>query len=367
MDSGWQLSLRNRIIAPILVLLVALFLTGCQSQESSVHTVRAPTIPFDELFVLEDTVRLDPAVLVGQIAFIDVNPSGEILVTDHQANLTYLFSSSGNHLQSYSALACLPDDVHFYPWSTRFLGNEHVVTTQFAGPAIVFNLDGSCYANTKMLMPYAKAICVKEDSVFAQQVGIQEQATANVYSPMLEKIEEILIEPPRLISLNTNFAGQRGRTIDCFDDGPYYVYAESMDAIPVRSSSSRIQFRPDFFEWRPEDLPDAPPHDENMRRRRKEYQSTIAVFALDGSTRMVSYSDLESRWHSGDINADRQLGLSISSNSGQFPARSTISSVYPQGAGNGYFYAVDENEMLPDGNYGNPLILQYKFIPPGEE
>ncbi|MXW14200.1 MAG: hypothetical protein F4069_11420 [Rhodothermaceae bacterium] len=359
--------MRNSTPTPPLVYLVVFLLAGCRSQESAVHTARSPTVPFDELFVLEDTVRLDSAILIGQIAFIDVNPSGEILVTDHQADITYLFSSSGDHLRSYSAFACLSDDVFFYPWSTRFLGNEHVVAMQFAGPAVVFKMDGSCYANTKMLMPYAKAICIQEDSIFAQQVWIEEQAKANVYSPMLEKIEEILIEPPRLISLNMNYAGQRGRTIDCFDDGPYYVYAESMDAIPVRSSSSGIQYRPDFFQWRPEDLPDAPPHDINMRRQQKEYPSTIAVFALDGSTRMVSYSDLESQWHSGDINADRQLGLSISSNSGQFPARSTISPVYPQGAGNGYFYAVGENELLPDGSYGNPLILRYKFIVPDKE
>ena len=359
--------MQNRIPALLLIFLAVLFLTGCRPQESEVHTVRSPTVPFEELFVLEDTVRLDPAILIGQIIFIDVNPSGEILVSDRQANITYLFSSSGNHLRSYSAYACLSDDVHFYPWSTRFLGDEHVVTMQFAGPAVVFNMDGSCYANTKMLMPYAKAICIQEDSIFAQQMWPEEPATANVYSPTLEKIEEIHIKPPRLIFLNRYFAGQAGRTIDCFDDGPYYVYAESMDAIPVRSSSSGIQFRPDFFEWRPGDLPDAPPHDENMRRRQKEYPSTIAVFALDRSTRLVSYSDLESQWHSGDINADRQLGLSISSNSGQFPARSTISPVYPQGAGNGYFYAVGENELLPDGSYGNPLILRYKFILPDKE
>ncbi len=312
-------------------------------------------------------MRLDPAILIGQIAFIDVNQNGEILVTDHQADLTHLFSSSGEHLQSYSAFACLSDDVHFYPWSTRFLGDEHVIAMQFAGPAVVFNIDGSCHANTKMLMPYAKAICTREDSIFAQQVSIEEQATANVYSPMLEKIEELLIEPPRLVYLNMNFAGQRGRTIDCFDDGPYYLYAESMDAIPVRSNSSRIQYRPDFFEWRPEDLLSTPLHDRNNRRRRKEYLSAIAVFALDGSTRMLSYSDLKSQWHTKDLDADQQLGLSISSNSGQFPARSTISSVYPQGAGNGYFYAIGENERLPNESYGNPVILRYKFIPPNEE
>ena len=360
--------MRNRIPTPLLVFLIVLFSTGCQSQESAVHTVRSPTVPFDELFVLEDTLRLDPAILIGQIIFIDVNPRGEILVSDYQASITYLFSSSGDHLQSYSASACLSDDVFFYPWSARFLGNEHVVIMQFSGPAVVFNLDGSCYADTKLLTPYAKAICTYEDSIFAQQVWIEEQATANVYSPMLEKIGEILIEPPRLINLNMYFVGQAGRTIDCFDDGPYYLYAESMDAIPVRSSSAGIQYRPDFFEWRPEDLSDAPPDDENNRRRQREYPSTIAVFALNGSTRMVVYGDLDAQWHLSDAHTGgQQLGLSIASNSKQFPARSTIPPVYPQGAGNGYFYAAGDNEKLPDGSYGNPVILRYKFIPPDEE
>ena len=359
--------MRDSISAPLLVFLVILFLTGCQSQESGGHIIRSPTVPFDELFVLEDTVRLDPAILIGQVIFVDVNPSGQILVTDYQANTAYLFSSSGDHLLSYSARACLSDDVHFYSWSTRFLGDEHVVTMQFSGPVVVFNLDGTCYADTKLLTPPAKAICVQEDSIFAQQVWIEDQATANVYSPTLEWVDEILIEPPRLTSLNMYFAGQEGRTIDCFDDGPYYLYAESMDAIPIRSNLSGTQYKPDFFERRPEDLSDAPSHDEDKSMRWKEYPSTIAVFALNGSTRMVVTNNLDSRWHLSDLPASLNLGLSIASNLGQFPARSTISPVLPHGTVNGHFYVVGENELLPNGSYGNPVILRYKFIPPEEE
>lgn len=359
--------MRDRTPALLLVFLTILFLTGCRSQESGVHIVRSPTVPFDKLFVLEDTVRLAPAILIGQVIFVDVNTKGEILISDYQANATYLFSPSGNHLQSYSAFTCLSDDVHFYPWSTRFLGDEHVVTMQFAGPAVVFNLDGTCYADTKLLTPPAKAICIQEDSIFAQRMWPEEQATASVYSPMLENIGEILIEPPRLMFLNRNFAGLEGRTIDCFDDGPYYLYTESMDAIPVQTSSPGIQYRPDFFEWRPEDLSDGPPDDISHRRRQMEYPYAIAVFALDGLTRMVVTNNLDSQWHLSDVPASENLGLSIASNSGQFPARSTISPVLPHGAANGYFYVVDENELLPDGSYGNPVILRYKFIPPEEE
>ena len=98
-----------------------------------------------------------------------------------------------------------------------------------------------------------------------------------------------------------------------------------------------------------------------------EYPYAIAVFALNGSTRMVVTDNLDSQWRLSDAPASENLGLSIASNSGLFPARSTISPVLPHGAANGYFYVVDENELLPDGSYGNPVILRYKFIPPEEE
>ena len=180
---------------------------------------------------------------------------------------------------------------------------------------------------------------------------------------MLETIGEILIEPPRLIFLNRYFGGQRGRTIDCFDDGAYYVYAESMDAIPVESSLSRTQYKPDFFEWRPEDLPETYVYNsiENKHRLRKEYPSTIAVFALNGSTRMVLYTNLDSGWSLSDVRTAERFGLSVASNTEQFPARSTISPVYPQAAGGGYFYVVGEHEPLPNGEFGNPVILRYRF------
>lgn len=357
--------MQGKISAQLFIFLLAISAAGCLSENSKVATVRSPLVPFEELFVLQDTLRLDPIILIGQVAFLDVSEREEILVTDHLANSAYLFSPSGRYIRAYSAPECLPDDVDFYPWSTRFIGDDRIMTMRFAGGAVIFDADGACLAEQRMLMPWAKAFCAYKDSIFAQQVHIEEQATANVYSPMLETIGEVLIEPPRLIFLNTYFAGQRGRTIDCFDDGAYYVYAESMDAIPVESSLSRIQYKPDFFERRPRDLPDASPG--NNYGLQKEYQSTIAVFALNGSTRVVVYADLDSRWNSSDVRASEGYGLSVASNTGQFPARSTISPVYPLAAGGGYFYAVGEHESLPNGEIGNPVILRYRFLSPQSE
>ena len=354
--------MQGRISAQLLIFLLAISAAGCLSENTKVATVRSPLVPFDELFVLQDTLRLDPIMLIGQVAFLDVSEREEILVTDHLANSAYLYSPSGSYIRSYSAPECLPDDADFYPWSTRFIGDDRIMTMRFAGGAVIFEADGVCFAEKRMLMPWAKAFCTYKDSIFAQQVHFEEQAMANVYSPTLEKIGEVLVEPPRLVFLNTYFAGQRGRTIDCFDDGAYYVYAESMDAVPVQSSFSRIQYEPDFFEWRPSDFPDASP--ENKLELQREYPSTIAVFALNGSIRMVVYADLDSRWSLSDDRAGEGLGLSVASNTGQFPARSTISPVHPLAAGGGYFYAVGEHESLPNGEIGNPVILRYRFISP---
>ena len=356
--------MRDKVSAQLVTFLLAISAAGCLSEKSRVPIVRSPLVPFDELFVLEDTLRLDPTMLIGQIGFLDVSAREEILVTDHVANSVYLFSPSGSYIRSYSVPKCLPGNTDFHPWSTRFIGGGRIMTVTMlhAGSAVIFNADGTCFAEQRVMMPYVKAFCAYKDSIFAQHLHINEQAVASVYSPMLETIGEVLIEPPRLISLNRNFAGQRGRTIDCFDDGAYYVYAESMDAIPVDSSLSRTQYRPDFFEWRPEDLPETSP--ENQSRPRREYPSTIAVFALNGSTRMVVYTDLDSRWSLRDAHT---LGISVASNTGQFPARSTISTVHPLAVGGGYLYAVGEHESLPNGEIGNPVILRYRFIPPQTE
>ena len=148
--------MQGRISAQLFIFLLALSAAGCFSERSKVPTVRSPLVPFDELFVLQDTLRLDPTMLIGQVGFLDVSAREEILVTDHVANSVYLFSPSGSYIRSYSALKCLPDNTNFYPWSSRFIGGGRIMTMRFAGGAVVFNADGSCFAQKRALMPYRK-------------------------------------------------------------------------------------------------------------------------------------------------------------------------------------------------------------------
>ena len=100
-----------------------------------------------------------------------------------------------------------------------------------------------------------------------------------------------------------------------------------------------------------------PPQKRNALQR--AYPSTIAVFSIDGSTRMVVYADLGKEWSAQGTG----IGLSIASNIDQFPGRSTVSPVWPQAAGNGFLYAVGDHEVLPGGDVGNPVILRYRFTP----
>ncbi len=352
------------LVRTIVQVLIFLLAAGCFLGESSVRTFRSPVVPFHELFVLADTIRLDSSILIGQISFLDVSDTGELLVTDDVARSVHLFSATGTHARSYLVPECLPDDMDFVPWSSRFIGDGRILTMQIGGPSALFDIEGDCLVGKRAWMMLVKSFCAREDSIFTHKTYKVGQATTSVFSSVLEAVVDIPIDPPRLVSLNTDHLGQQGRSIDCFDDGAYYVYTESMDAIPVWSSSTRIQYRPDFFEWRPEDLPRASPAERS--RLQMEYPSTIAIFALDRSTRMILSLDLDSTWHLDDGNTSVPKGISVASNTGKFPGRSTISPVWPMAAGNGFFYVVGENESLPHGEVGNPVLLKYQFIPPGD-
>lgn len=75
---------------------------------------------------------------------------------------------------------------------------------------------------------------------------------------------------------------------------------------------------------------------------------SIGVFALDRSTRMVPFIQIDQEWARWSEETGHVIGISAASNTGQFPGRSTISHVWPISAGNGYFYAEGEHESLSD-------------------
>lgn len=361
-------SQRIRHVAIWIAVPVVLLMAGCRGEEPPVQTVRSPVVPFDELFELADTVRLDPSILLGRIGYLDVSESGSLLVQDDANRITHLFSAEGRHLQSFSVPECLPDDWDFTPESSRFVGGGHVLVMKTSDPAVLFDLGGACVAAKRGgLHVLATSICARGDSIFAHKDYDLGLASTGVYDLALEPVAEIPIDAPRLVRLNFIYRGVAGRSVKCFDDGAYYLYREDMDANPVRARGGRTRYRPDFFVRRPDDVPNFSTVDDLRKYDVTGYPVAAAVFALDASTRMLFFFGLDERWTRRDGDSVYDFGLSVASNQDLFPGRSTVSPVWPQAAAGGYLYAFGEHEPLPGGKIGNPLVIRYRFIPPRRE
>ena len=347
--------MRNQVT----LLLIALMGIGCLPDSDEIRVVRSQMVPFSELFQSVDTIRVDASVLVGHYTFIDVDGVGNLLITDQGGQITHLFSATGMHLTSYSVPDCVPDEASFLPASSRFLGGGRIVVMSRGQGAAVFDRGGDCLVGTRLWNMYSKSICTLEDSIFMHLKDPRETTSVSVYDSTLAHLTDIPIRSPRLTMLNLTHNGLPGRSIECFDDGAHYHYIEDMDSWPVRVDNSRIRYQPDFFRRRPNDVSGIPPIGQIL-----EYPMGMGVFALDKSTRMVPFFQLDREWASWSEESGHLIGISVASNTGQFPGRSTISHVIPKSAGNGYLYAEGEHEPLPDGEVGNPILIRYRFVQP---
>lgn len=343
----------------VTVLIIALIGIGGRPESDEIRVVRSPMMSFSELFQPADTIRLDASVLAGHYTFVDVDKAGNLLVTDEVSRITHLFSATGVYMTSYSVPDCVPDEGDFLPASSRFIGGGRIVVMSRGRGGAVFDRGGDCLVGTRMWNKLSKAICTQEGSIFMHKQNPQEKSSVSVYDSALEHLTDFPIRSPRLTMLNLTTSGLPGRSVECFDDGAHYLYIEEMDSWPVRVDSSRIRYQPDFFRRRPDDVSDVPPI-EQLR----EYPSAIAVFALDKSTRMMAFIELGQEWARWREEPGHVMGLSVASNTGQFPSRSTISHVFPISAGNGYLYSEGEHESLSDDEAGNPILVRYRFVPP---
>ena len=354
-----------------LLTLIAVLSVGCTATPQRNGVLDSPVVPFNELFAPADTFRLDPSVIIGHISFLDVNQEGYFLVTDAIGRSVNLFSPSGKHVRAYSIPECLPDLGNIQPFSSRFLDPGYVVVMGLGGvgAVAVFNTEGRCVGATRGLSVPSLGFCTSNDSIFF--LGIPLPANRNnhvaVFTPALHHLHSLPVESPKFPVLNAGRLGIPGRNVDCFDDGPYYTYLGSTDAIPARRAAEYTQQRPQFFEQRPQDLLSTVSR-EARRVEANKYLITDGVFALNRLTRMVVYSNLDNRWQPEALEDTRiRRGISVASNAEQFLPRSTISSFRPVAAGYGYAYRRGNHELLPDGDVGNPQILRYRFIPPDSE
>ena len=147
----------------IFLLLVAVLQGGCTS-DPQYQIVEPPLVPFEELFVLEDTISLDPSVIIGQISYLDTDPEGNLLITDGIGDSVFLFSPTGEHIRSYDPLKCLIGREKFHPWNSLFMSEGKIMTTQLSYGSVVFNPDGSCFSSVQYTpTPYWNS-CAHDDS-----------------------------------------------------------------------------------------------------------------------------------------------------------------------------------------------------------
>ena len=365
-DEYWITAIRFLRAGPVACLVLAALLTGYapRSNASSQDVVYASEmVPFEDLFVVEDTLVLDPSVILGPIWFMDVDASGSVLITDIQSDLAHLFTPTGLHQVTYSMDTCFPSDFGHSLWISRFADDDRIILTTLGGTIVVFDRSGNCLAAKRKVMPI-QSFCTPGDSMYAfQGPRGPSMSIMDVYSLDLGSRREIVLDNPEFNRLNRTYHGIAGRDIACFDSGPWYKYHEDMDARAVYDDSAMAKARPDFFVRRDRDIPTGL----STRRRQRvlnAYPLLIGVYALDEDTRMGAFSPIGEDYRLENVTSRDVDGLSVVSNSNQFKAVSTVPYRFPKTARNGYLYFLGEHVPMENGDVGNPALIRYRFIPP---
>ena len=351
------------------ILVYCLVLAGCArtaSDSPRITEQSASLVPFEDLFVSEDTLVLDHSVVLGFIWFMDVDASGNVLVTDMTSSLVHLFASAGTHQATYDMDTCLPIDGQHRVWSARFAESDRIILSTLGGDMVVLARDGSCLATRRRLLNTTQSFCSRGDSIYAfrgvEGLGSETTSVLGAFSMDLETMREIRLDSPRLVGLNINDTGFVGRNIACFRDGPYFKYHEDMDARPVRLRSHVVMARPEFYVQQKEDV--GRPGSDEWTTSNSAATLLYGLYAVDDDTRLSVFNNIADQYRPEGVVGGRVYGLSIGSNSGAFQSVSTIAPKAPRSAGNGYLYFVGEHVHLADGDVGNPTVIRYRFNAP---
>ena len=348
---------------PVYLLLV--LVAGCASEaHRPPAALEPPVVPFEEVFTLTDTLRIDSELVVGVISHIDANADGELLVSDEFSDAVYLVDRHGHLQQTFRPADCLYKD-HTWLGAAKF-GPEGTVIYHGGTGLVVFDAEGRCVASDPKAHDL-RAACPIADSIYTLSSYARFSRRETVaYSLNLEVLGTTDILQPKFPRLNSLITTNRGFAMDCFADGPYYTMLASADAWPVFGHPGFTPVHPPFFDDRTHDTPKV----QDREVRILDFfalPANIGVLALEMDTRIVIYWQLRSKWRGGQYpDHPKGIGLGIASNTNQFAAISTVSPIWPRGAGDGYMYSVGDNEQLPNGDVGNPVVLRYKFIPPSD-
>ena len=357
-------------VRPCLVICLTFvgLLIGCQSKsdDTSVEVIQpSELVPFEELFAFEDSLVLDPSVILGRIWFMDVDASGYMLITDLASELVHLFAPTGEHRTTYNMDTCLPTDDGLEAWWAQFASENRVILAELGQAMVVFDRSGECLA-AKQLTSSFQSFCTFGDSIYTYR-GVRGLSTsiADVYLMDLEWDREIFLTPPVFPRLNQSNLGVGGRDFACFESGPWYRYSEEMDASPVYALAQIERAQPEFFVRRDRDLSEGLSMQERAQER-NALPELVGIYALDNDTRMGAFSGIGAEFSTSDTEGRQPVGLSIVSHSGKFSAKSTVPYRYPEAAGHGHLYFLGDIASMDEGDLGNRVVIRYRFKVPGD-
>ena len=343
----------NRGLAQLAVVSVAIAATSFPSFGQQAPTYVAPYVPFDEIFFAEDTLTLDPEILIGQVQSLDISDTGAMVLVDNVAQAIHLFTATGSHVAQLNIEDCFPESGA--PWSARFVGKDRIVANDTGGTYSVFDSTGKCIvAKRRSELVSTTGFCGVEDSLFVFRSFTQNPSLL-VLTPDLELAREVSLRAPKFRLLSNQSLPSPGRSIGCFETGPRYIYPESPDAVSAQSQDEPHNV-PVFYKDRDKDLS----MDTNPMKRVgeiMEYIITFGVYELYDSAHIVAYMGT---WKTRFKN-QRGLGLLIVDHTRPESAVSTFADIHLKAAKDGLVYAMGEHEERPDGTVDNPVIIRYRY------
>ncbi len=357
--SNWYIAVAAVLFADIM--------GGCRS-DPAFDQVHTPThVEFEELFALEDTIRLDTTVLIGSITMLDVNSKGEFLVLDRQGEGVHVFSQPGGYLRTLSITDCNPEATFGFSAQLTFLSDSQVFILTSKG-ALVFDESGRC-TQSNMAPEFATdtwAACLHRDTIFAMSRSVPDGAMIRAYDMDLAFVDQFPLPAPRFPRRASVSHPHQGRAMSCFDNDIWWVYGESFDVTPRLRRGDLTRFKPNFYIERERDYPEVPLVDQSnfreitqlLGKAEAEASSVLGVFALDETTRLVMYGGIRSD------NGERGMGALVASHKDDMAGVSTLFPKFPGATKQGNLYFVEDPEDHTDGEFTNPLIIRYQFTPP---
>ena len=350
-----------------LVVVMVCMMNACTRPDTSENQILVPVeAEFEDLFVVEDTIRLDAAVLIGRVWSLDVNSDGELLVLDRQDASIHVFLPNGAHVRSLSITDCNPEATFGFRAYARFLDDSRVIALTTKG-AMVFGDEGQCLQTSqeREFVTSAYSVCQRDDTLFVMPDVDVDSVFIRAYGPELIQTDLFPLPGPQfpLRALTMNAA--QGLTMGCFADDVWWIYGEGYDAVPRLEREGLRRYKPAFFRERIEDwseLPMVTPANfrevtSQIAEMEQDASSIAAFYKLDELTRMVEYLGL-------DESEEESRGVLVVSHTGQFEAVSARIPVSFAAAGYGNAYLVESPDADVSEDSLNLLILRYRFVPP---